>query len=114
LWTLSTIHALQYDLVFACSVMVAGCGLKSMFRDPNAGVDLAFVRGQWWLGEPRQARLIALRDNWVCLPWVVYLSWRGNAEQAAGELWVFADSLEREKMRRLRVLLRRNGAVGGR
>ena len=72
-------------------------------RQPLSGALIAWHAGSWWLELDGQRESIS-PERWHCLPWVTWFAWRDSAG-CGGSLWLFADSAERQMLRRLRVRL---------
>jgi len=72
-------------------------------RQALAGSSIGWRAGQWW-HESDCGREAIFPIRWHCLPWVTFLAWRDGAGRSIS-LWLFADSADREMLRRLRVRL---------
>lgn len=74
-------------------------------RQPLAGTQLSWRRGQWCIGRGEQVRAVTPGRGSTCLPWVIYFAWVEPGERARRSALLFPDSAPRRELRRLRVRL---------
>ncbi|MDZ7784901.1 MAG: protein YgfX [Halioglobus sp.] len=71
----------------------------------NRGAVLYWRAGRWHVASSQHAGALSLVAHNCRMPWVVYLAFRGDSDTRRATFWLFADAVDREPMRRLRVLL---------
>ncbi len=86
-------------------LLVIGCSLPRLWGQPEVGSELSWHAGQWCLDRGGGRRPIAPGRGCRMTPWAVLLVWR-EADSGNSRLWLFADAVDSDSWRRLRVRLR--------
>ncbi len=89
--------------VSAIPILLLVCA--SLVRDPARGTIVQWRAGSWTLERVGERQGVVILPATTCLPWVVYLTWRNQGTGGRGQLWLFSDSMDRDKLRRLRARL---------
>jgi len=71
----------------------------------NRGAVLYWRAGRWHVEDDQRAGALSLVAHNCRLPWVVFLAFRGESGTGRATFWLLADAVDREPMRRLRLLL---------
>jgi len=79
--------------------------LPPILRDDSRGSLLVWHRGTWELSGTAGRGILLLEGSHTPLPSVAHLAFRTVADGRPCSLWVFADSVEPDAWRRLRVRL---------
>ena len=79
--------------------------LWKSWRDPMRGAVLKWEDGEWFLRLGGRQTSVLLLPGAVRLPWVIYLAFRETHARQRWAIWLFADSVDVEQMRRLRCRL---------
>ena len=65
-------------------------------------VEVCWRQGVWTVTRGGRSRVVRISGRSTCLPWVIYLAWSELPAGRAGFVWLFADSAQRQQLRRLR------------
>jgi hypothetical protein len=84
------------------------CSLPRLYGQPTSNAVLCWDAGRWELDSGRGARPIQPLRGCRVTPWAVLLTWREPGGKP-GRLWIFADAVDPDGWRRLRVRLRLRG-----
>jgi len=97
---------LALGLALVCLVL-----LWRSWRDPMVGAVLMWESGEWFLRYRGRQTSVLILPGTVQLPWIIYLGLAETHAKTRWKLWLFVDSADAEKMRRLRcqLLLERAG-----
>ncbi len=74
-------------------------------RNPMHGAELCWRYGRWTLKRDGVTRGISLSATSTMLPWLIYIAFTDVAENSEGYIWLYADSVPEDQLRRLRVRL---------
>ncbi len=75
------------------------------WRDPMVGAVLKWKGGEWFIRCNGRQSSVLLLPGAVRLPWIIYLAFRETHATKRWHIWLFADSVDVEQMRRLRCRL---------
>ena len=85
--------------------LVSSAILWHGWRDPMVGAVLKWECGEWFIRSNGRQSSVLLLPGAVRLPWIIYLAFRETHARKRWNIWVFADSVDIEQMRRLRCRL---------
>lgn len=105
LYALCSVYARGYALLVVSLSIIAFGSLWLLRRNPMRGAELCWRDNRWTLERDGVIREISLSRRSTVLPWFVYLAFTDIAEGSAGHIWVYADSVPKPQLRRLRVRL---------
>ena len=66
---------------------------------------LYWRQGTWWLERDKVTSQVEVHPRSACLPWVTCLVYTPVPRGHSRRVWIFADSCDRQSLRRLRVRL---------
>jgi|AntAceMinimDraft_11_1070367.scaffolds.fasta_scaffold00079_25 hypothetical protein len=69
------------------------------------GAQLHWRQGRWTLQQGASRRTVTLTRRSTATQWLVYLAFNDMPAGSAGQLWLYADSIPRDQLRKLRVRL---------
>ena len=69
------------------------------------GAELCWRKGRWTLKRDGIIREISPSRRSTMLPWLVCIAFTDIAEDSAGHIWLFSDSVSQDQLRRLRIRL---------
>lgn len=106
---MSTVYALWGTFarghpIPALLLAIVATGLLWRLRhNPYEGVQLFWREGCWTLQQGTQQRSICPNHRSTATRWVIYLAFSELPSGPGGQIWLYADSVPEEQMRRLRV-----------
>jgi hypothetical protein len=100
------IYSRGYPLL-ALSTLPAACLLLwQLYRQPLVGTIIRWQQGSWSVEHGASPEVVSIGSSSVALPWGVYLAWQELLPVGGRRsVWLFADSVSPEQLRRLRVRL---------
>lgn len=102
LWSIYTRGYAALCFLFAAPAAVLLWRLRC---DSMLGGELCWQQGDWTLLHGTRRRTITLTRRSTATPWVIYLAFTELPTGRGGQLWLYADSVPTEQLRRLRVRL---------
>jgi hypothetical protein len=105
LYALCSIWARGYAFLVVSLSVIAFIVLWLLRCNPMRGVELCWREGRWTLERDGVIREISPSKGSTILPWFVYIAFTDIAEGSAGHIWLYADSVPKHQLRRLRVRL---------
>jgi hypothetical protein len=104
-YALCSVYARGYAFL-AISLSIIAFGLLGLLRrNPMHGAELCWREGRWTLERDGVIREISPSRSSTALPWFVYIAFTDIAAGSAGHIWLYADSVPKRQLRRLRVRL---------
>ena len=105
LYALCSICARGYAFLVVSLSVIAFILLWLLRRNPMRGAELCWREGLWTLERDGVIREISPSKGSTILPWFVYIAFTDIAAGSAGHIWLYADSVPKRQLRRLRVRL---------
>ena len=94
-----------YGSLVLMSSVLATTLMWSLSKDSMEGLALSWCQGSWTLERDGVQRSVALGPRCISTSWVIYLPVFDLSTGQVEHLWLYADSVPREQLRRLRVRL---------
>ena len=102
IWSL---HQRGYGYLALILAVLALAVLLSLSRESMEGLILSWHQGSWTFERGGVRWNVVPGPRYVCTSWVIYLPVIDPSIGRVEHLWLYADSIPREQLRRLRVRL---------